>query len=249
MLELPEELALRTFRVEVRYTATRLKALPETRGLAAEFDEAHDRLVRLEDEEGQLAGRSIEVQAAVEIADDGWDDAMLGFQRRLLDLVEQDVDAPLYREYFADIPSHVTSLSYGAEVMISKELEARLAADERSELREVGERLAARRATLESSMLERTRLEVDEARFLNRSMMAKAITNKLRRVLFARLEELARARGLPRAWCLRFFHTENLHLGIEAEGAQMPVALGDGLKPELPEATIEETVSIFREPT
>lgn len=250
MLELSEELPIRTFRMEARYTAARLLALPETRKLAQDFEEAHDKLALLEEEEGRLAVRSVEIQANVEIADDAWDDTMLAFQRRLLDLVDQDVDAPLYRNYFADIPSHVTSLSYAAEVMISKELEQKLAVDEKVELREFASRLTERRATLEAAMHERTKLEVDEARFSNRVAMAKAITNKLRRVLFARLEEIARARGLPRAWCLRFYHTENLHLeAIEADGVGQPPALGDGTKAELPEATVEETVSVFREST
>lgn len=219
MLELSEDLDLRTFRMEARYTASRLLAAPETRRLAQDFEEAHDKFALLQDEQSRLDLRRMETQATVEMADDAWDDVMLGFQRRLLESVDNDVDAPLYRDYFAEIPSHVTSLSYAAEVMISKELEKKLEQEEQVELQGFAARLTQKRLSLEASLQERTQLEVDEARFQNRMSLAKAIMNKLRRVLFASLEEVARVRGLPRSWCLRFFYAPNVQLeAIDLDG-------------------------------
>ncbi|MEO1228495.1 MAG: hypothetical protein AAFZ18_06295 [Myxococcota bacterium] len=230
MLELSEELLIRSFRMEARYTATRLLALPETRSLAGDFEEAHDKLALLEDEGARLDLRRIEIQATVEIADDAWDDTVLAFQRRLLELVDNNVDAELYRGYFADIPSHVTSLSYAAEVMISRELEQKLSADTHLDLQSFSSRLAEKRASLEAALHERTRLEVDEARFQNRVALAKAILNKLRRVLFASLEEVARARGYPHGWCFRFFHSDNDHFEASLDGVEElePAALPEG---------------------
>lgn len=227
MLELPEDLPLRAFRTEARYTAARLRALPETRPLADDFDEAHDKLALLEEETARLDLRRIELRAMVEIADDAWDDTIMAFQRRLLDVVDSDVDAPLYREYFADIPSHVTSLSYAAEVMISQELEAKLAVEEHPELRPFAGRLAEKRDTLEATLREQTRFEVDEARFHNREALAKAILNKLRRVLFASLEEMARMRGYSPTWRYRFFSGEHV-AALDLETGREANQLGDG---------------------
>lgn len=237
MLELSEELQVRTFRMEARYTATRLLALTETRHLAGDFEEAHDKFALLEEEGGRLDIRRVETQAMVEIADDAWDDTMLAFQRRLLELVDNDVDAELYRNYFADIPSHVTSLSYAAEVLISKDLEEKLAVEENAELSVFSERLRDKRGALEAGMHERTRLEVDEARFKNRVALAKAILNKLRRVLYAGLEEIARTRGLQHSWCLRFFHSQNSHLeAFDGDGIELsqPSSPNGGLLEEGP---------------
>lgn len=207
MLELSEDLDLRTFRMEARYTAARLSASPETRALAKDFEEAHDKLALLEEEESALAMQSVEAQAAVEMADEAWDDTILGFQRRLLELVDQDVDAELYRNYFAEIPSHVTSLSYQAEILISKALEGRLSTEPEAELASFADRLESKRLALESAMHAQVVHEVEEARFANRAAMAKAVVNKLRRLSFASLEETARSRGQGLAWCARFFHT------------------------------------------
>jgi hypothetical protein len=224
MLELTETLPIRAFRLEASYTATRLKALEETRHLAKDFEEAADTFALLEAEEGRLALQRIETQALVETADDAWDDAMRMLQRRLLDLSGNSCDHELYRKYFSDIPSHVTSLSYHAEIMISKDLERALEHEDREELRVFSERLRERRDPMEKLLSERTRLEVEAARFANRVSLAKAILNKLRRVAYASLEEIAVARGLSKEWCARFFHTRNVNLdALEADGAE-PVA-------------------------
>src|SRR5687767_9300343 len=134
MLEIPESKPLRAFRLEANYTAARLNALDETRHLATDFEEAADKFALLEEEEGRLDIRRVETQAMVETADDAWDDTMMSFQRRLLDLSGNSVDAELYRRYFADLPSSVTSMSYAAEIMISKELEKHLENEESEEL-------------------------------------------------------------------------------------------------------------------
>lgn len=243
MLELSQDLHIRTFRMEARYTAARLLALPETRALASDFEEAHDKLALLEDEGARLDLRRVETQASVEIADDAWDDMMHAFQRRLLELVDNDVDAELYRDYFADIPSQVTSLSYAAEALISRDLEEKLAVEERPELSVFSARLGERRAALETAIHERTRLEVDEARFQNRVSLAKAILNKLRRILFASLEEIARARGLPRSWCFRFFHAHNAQLeAVDVDGVDSARTLPPGralAEPSLDEGDLD----------
>ena len=209
MLEIPESKPIRAFRLEANYTAARLNALDETRHLATDFEEAADKFALLEEEEGRLEIRFVETQAMVETADDAWDDAMMAFQRRLLDLSGNSVDAELYRRYFADIPSHVTALSYAAEIMISKDLERHLESEESEELRIFSERLAEKRRGLENIIQERTRLEVEQARFANRVALAKAILNKLRRVLWASLEEVAMAKARAPDWCARFFWTHN----------------------------------------
>ncbi len=209
MLELPDDLPIRTFRLEARYTTVRLSAHPETQELAEPFSEAHDKLALLEEEQAEVDVRRVESKARVELADDAWDDTVHAFQRRLLELADHDVDSELYRGYFADIPSQVTSMSYAAEILISKELEARLAVDPQPELSAFAERLEQRRLALEAAVQERTRLEVEEAKLDNRVTMAKAILNRLRRILFARLDEMARARGFGSQWCLRFFSGEN----------------------------------------
>ncbi len=221
MLEVADSLPIRVFRLEAAYTATRLRALAETRSLARDFDEAADKLTLLEEEEGRLALRRVETQAHVEIADDAWDDTMRAFQTRLLELSGNSTDDALYRRYFTDIPSHVTHLSYAAEILISKELEAALADEELGELAVYAERLRGRRVTLENLILERTRLEVDEARFANRVALAKSILNKLRRILYASLEEVAIAHGRPRDWVSRFYlsHRAVLHTAdLEGQG-------------------------------
>ena len=227
MLEIPESKPIRAFRLEANYTAARLNALDETRHLATDFEEAADKFALLEEEEGRLDIRRVETQAMVETADDAWDDAMMSFQRRLLDLSGNSVDAELYRRYFADIPSHVTSLSYAAEIMISKDLERHLETEESEELRACADRLADKRRTLENIIQEKTRLEVDQARFYNRVALAKAILNKLRRILWASLEEVAMAKTRGSDWCARFFWAHNhqmtsLEEGVERELEQSP---------------------------
>ncbi len=231
MLEIPESKPIRIFRLEANYTAARLNALEDTRHLATDFVEAADKLALLEDEEGRLDIRHVETQAMVEIADDAWDDTMMAFQRRLLELSGNSVDAPLYRRYFADIPSHVTSLSYAAEIMISKDLERHLEQEEQEELGVYSERLADRRAALENIIRERTRLEVDLARFSNRVALAKAILNKLRRVLFAGLEEVAMTKGLGHDWCARFYWTHNPQVhDLDTDGVEpLPDAASNGV--------------------
>lgn len=209
MLEIPESKTIRAFRLEANYTAARLNALDETRHLAKDFEEAADKFALLEEEEGRLDIRKVETQAMVETADDAWDDTMMAFERRLLDLSGNSVDAELYRQYFAEIPSHVTSMSYAAEIMISKDLEKHLEMEEMDELRIFAQRLAEKREALENIIHERTRLEVDIARFQNRVALAKAILNKLRRILWAGLEEVAMAKNQNGDWCSRFFWGHN----------------------------------------
>lgn len=221
MLELHEHLSIRAFRLEANYTAARLKALEDTRSLAKDFEEAADKFALLEDEQARLDIRRMQTQASVETADDAWDDTMIAFQARLLEKAGNSVDAELYRRYFAEIPSQVTSLSYAAEIMISKDLEGMLEHEEIDELRAFTERLADKRQGLENILRERTRLEVDEARFANRVSLAKAILNKLRRILFASLEEVAIANGRGREWCVRFYHRDNVVLeAIDSDGVE-----------------------------
>ncbi|MCK6544619.1 hypothetical protein L6R52_02020 [Myxococcota bacterium] len=221
MTDLPEILSTRAFRLECSYTASRLAALEETRALAKDFEEAADKLALLEEEDARLDVRRMETQANVETADDAWDDTMHALQRRLLELSNHDMDAPLYRRYFADIPSHVTSLTYQAELMISKDLETDLATEEVAELKAFADRLRERREPLENALVERTRLEVEEARFANRVALAKTITNKLRRTTFAKLLELAGTRSRSEEWCARFFHTKNTALeALDRDGVR-----------------------------
>jgi len=205
MIELSPRASLRTFRLEASYTAARLSASEETRHLARDFSEAADQIRLLEEELVRLDARKVDTQASLEAADDAWDDEMQSFRRRLLELCDNDVDAELYRQYFADIPSNVTELSYGAEVMISKELEQAVADDAHPEVAALAPRLAERRAALEAVLQEALRVEVDEARYVNRVSMAKSIVNKLRRVAVASLEEIAMTRRHPRLWAARFF--------------------------------------------
>lgn len=205
MIELSPRASLRTFRLEASYTAARLSGNDETRHLAQAFTEAADRIRLLEEELVRLDARKVQTQASLESADDAWDDEVQGFRRRLLELCENDVDAELYRKYFADIPSHVTELSYAAEVMISQELEHVLTEDGHPELSAWAPRLAERRVALEAISKEAVQVEVDEARFVNRVAMAKSIVNKLRRVAVASLEEIAMSRRHPRLWAARFF--------------------------------------------
>lgn len=222
MLELPERRSIRAFRLEAHYTACRLKALEETRDLAGDFDEATDKLARLEQEDAAFALRRMETQAAVETADDEWDDTMVAFRNRLLEAAGHSTDAELYRRYFADIPSHVTSLSYAAEILISKELETSLRHEALAELSSFADRLQNKRFALEKIIEERTRLEVEEARFANRVELAKQILNHLRRVLAASLQEVAKTHHRDDEWVARFFYRHNATLaesdqdGVEA---------------------------------
>lgn len=220
MLDLAENLTLRSYRVEAKYTAARLNALEETRRLAKDFEEAADKLALLEEEESRLAVQRAESQAMVETADDAWDDVMHALQRRLLELSGSSTEHEIYRTYFADLPSKVTSLSYNAEIMISKDLERALNEESIDELRVFSDRLKAKREPLENTLVERTRLEVDEARFQNRVALAKVILNKLRRTGHASLEEIGLAHGRSREWAARFFHAKNEHLDVsDRDGA------------------------------
>lgn len=224
MLEFPEHLPLRGFRLQASYSAARLNALDETRRLASGFEEAGDKFALLEQEEAEHAVRRMQTQAAVETADDAWDDTMLAFKARLLEQAGHDTEADIYRRYFADIPSNVTSLSYPAEILISKDLEAQLAHEDDAELAVFAERLAEKRTGLEAIMHERTRLEVEEARFANRVQLAKQVLNKLRRMLFTSLEEIQMARGRDAEWCARFYHTHNDVLSaLDGDGSEDPV--------------------------
>ncbi len=227
VLDLSENLTLRQFRVEAKYTAARLNALPETRKLANDFEEAADKLALLEEEEARMAVQRAESQAMVETADDAWDDVMHALQRRLLDLSGSSTDHEIYRKYFADLPSQVTRLSYNAEIMISKDLERTLSEESIDELRSFAERLRSKREPLENTLVERTRMEVDEARFQNRVAMAKTILNKLRRTGHASLEEVGLAHGRTRDWAARFFHAKNEHLDTsDREGASSDAPAG-----------------------
>lgn len=231
MLELPARLGIRAHRLEASYTAARLRAVEATRHLAASFEEAADKLRLLEEEEGRHDFREVEVQASLETADDAWDDVVVTFRRRLLELSGNDVDAPIYRQYFADIPSHVTELSYAAEILISKELERDIEREAHPDLLPFAARLEEKRMALETILQERTRLEVDVARFHNRVALAKSILNKLRRILFAQLEEIAVERDLGKDWCARFFlrHEEILEtLDVEAVESTMELPAETG---------------------
>lgn len=227
MLELSEDLPIRAFRLQASYTAARLNALEETRHLAKDFEEAADKFALLENEESQIAVRRVQTQASVETADDAWDDTMIAFRQRLLERAEHDTEAEIYRRYFADIPSNVTSLSYAAEILISKDLEGQLNHEDDEELSVFAARLQDKRGGLEAIIGERTQLEVEEARFANRVQLAKQVLNKLRRVLFASLEEVQMARGRDRGWCARFYHSHNEVLaamdgdGVEAEPVEV----------------------------
>jgi hypothetical protein len=226
MLEVPSHVPLRRFRMEASYTAGRLGAGTDTRHLAAPFEEAAEKFRLLEEEEARLDLLRVSTQVAVETADDAWDDAMMAFHRRLLESCDNDVDADLYRNYFADIPSHVTKLSYAAEIMISVDLERALTDEEDPNLAAFAHQLSHRRSQLEQVIREQTRLEVDEARFVNRVSLAKAILNKLRRVLFASLEELALSRGRSREWCARFFMAhEQVRATLDADPYEPPISL------------------------
>lgn len=219
LLELGDRLNLRQIRLEVAYTAARLNALLETRHLAIDFEEAAQKLEQLEDEERRLDLQKVATQANVEIADDAWDDVMIAFQRRLLELSGHDQDHELYRKYFSELPSEVTNLSYAAEILISRDLEAELASEPVEELRLFSDRLAARRGPLESAIHERTRLEVEIAKFNNRVALARSLVNRLRRMLLAGLEEIASARDRDAHWTARFFRGGNSFLdAIDSDG-------------------------------
>ena len=233
MLELSEDLATRSFRLQASYTAARLKALEETRHLAGDFDDASDKFAVLEREEAQLGVRRMQTQASVETADDAWDDTMIAFRQRLLERANYDTEAEIYRRYFAEIPSNVTSLSYAAEILISRDLEGQLTHEDDEELSVFAARLAEKRQGLEAIIRERTQLEVEEARFANRIQLAKQVLNKLRRILLSNLEELQHARGRDRSWCARFYHSHNDVFaaldedGIEPESVEVVQVLGD----------------------
>lgn len=106
--------------------------------------------------------------------------------------------------------------------MISKDLEDELGTEEAAvELKAFANRLRSRREPLENALVERTRLEVEEARFANRVALAKTITNKLRRTTHAKLLELAGTRSRSEEWCSRFFHTRNGALeALDRDGAR-----------------------------
>jgi hypothetical protein len=220
--DISEAKPIRWFRMEASYTAARLGALEETRPFAKDFTEAADKFALLEAEQGRLDIRRVETQAMVETADDAWDDTMMAFQRRLLELSGHSTDAELYRQYFADIPSQVTSLSYAAEIMISEELERHLMAEGNDELSVFADRLSEKRHVLENILRERTWLEVEEARFANRVSLAKSILNKLRRTLESSLAELARTKGRAEdAWAGRFFWTHNEQVeAVDTDGVE-----------------------------
>ncbi|MBK8014689.1 MAG: hypothetical protein IPK13_25470 [Deltaproteobacteria bacterium] len=207
MLELPETLPLRTYRLSARYTASRMNAYRDAQPLAHEFEEASEKFALLEAEAGQIAVAKADASARVAGADDAWDETMLSFRAHLLQLSGYSVDAPLYRRYFADIPSHVTSLSFAAEIMISRELEAALGlADEaRDSLIAFADMLRTKREKLESAIREQTRVEVMEARFLNRVALAQVILNDLRQRAHSTLVEIASRTSRPAGWAARFF--------------------------------------------
>lgn len=230
MSELGESRSTRQFRLEVSYSAARLNALEETRHLAKDFEDAADKLRQLEDEEARLDIQSVETRAMVETADDAWDDVMRAFQRRLLDLSGDSQDHPLYRRYFADIPSKVTSMSYAAEILISRDLEALLREEQVAELASFADRLAEKRGPLEAALHERTRLEVEVAKFQNRVGLAKQLVNKLRRLTSASLEEIAVAKGRDRAWSTRFFHGHSAQLTVEPHDGSEPAASNGATK-------------------
>ncbi len=206
--------AIRAHRLELAYTAARLNALEGTRHLAGDFEEAVDKFAMLEAESARIDLMRVETQAMVETADDAWDDTMHAFQRRLLDLSGNSTDHAMYRRYFADIPSQVTSMSYAAEILISKDLETDLGNEDNPELAEYAERLADKRRPLESALRERTRLEVEAAKFGNRVALAVALTDKLRRVAAANLEEIGAARDHDSNWSSRFFLDDNPLLDV-----------------------------------
>jgi hypothetical protein len=237
MFELSDALPIRSYRLEASYTAARLAALEETRAHAKDFEEASDKFALLEEEESRLEVQGVETQAMVETADDAWDDEMHAFERRLLDLSGGSTDHPLYRKYFTDIPSHATRMSYHAEIMISKDLERLLDHEEIEELRSFAERLRTKREPLENALTERTRREVEEARFQNRVALAKTILNKLRRVALSALEDLSAARGRVPEWAQRFFHAKSSMLealdgdGVESHPSRIP-ANGEAMSGE-----------------
>lgn len=200
--------------MELAYSAARLNALDETRHLAAEFEAAADKFAMLEAEAARLDIMRVETQAMVETADDAWDDTMLAFQRRLLDLSNNSTDHELYRRYFADVPSQVTSMSYAAEIMISKDLEAELGKEANADLQAYADRMADKRRPLENALRERTRLEVESAKFANRVALAVALIDKLGRIAAANLEEIGVASDRGHNWSGRFFLAENPILDV-----------------------------------
>ena len=222
MSDLSDELSIRDFRLEVNYTAVRLFAQSETRPLSDEFRSASDKLSLLEREEAEFDVRRMENQALVESADDAWDSVMIALRRRLLELSDGSTDAPLYREYFADIPSQVTNLSYAAEIMISKEVEQKLESADVLELRGFVSRLESAREDLEKVIEQRVRLEVEEGRFRNRVALAKEVVNSLRRTTF---DELAVLRGGDERFASRFFFSSS----PEPPPASGSIAMGRGL--------------------
>ena len=225
--DLPAKLSIRNYRLELAYSAARLNALAESRDMAADYEEAAAKFEELEQEEGRFELTKVESQAMVETADDAWDDTMRSFMRRLLELSGHNTDHTLYRTYFAEIPSQVTSMSYAAECMISKDLEDALEREENEELKAFAEKLRSKRLPMEAAMRERTRLEVDFAKFGNRVALAKALTNKLRRITAASLDEIAKASEREDDWAFRFFRSDNLFLGaVDADGVDnMPACV------------------------
>ncbi|MBI4821708.1 MAG: hypothetical protein HY791_35940 [Deltaproteobacteria bacterium] len=217
MLELSENMTVRDFRLEASYTSARLSAVDEASHLASEYQQASEKLAELEAEGAGLDMAKMQSQAMVEIADDAWDEVALEFQAKLLSLSGGSVDHELYRKYFAEIPTEMTRLSYNAEIMISKDLEEDLADEPATELAAFRGRLELKRRTLEAALRERTRLEVEAAKYQNRISLAKQLVNRLRKTTWNDLLDLARDRGEP--WALRFFRQENAVLdAVDADG-------------------------------
>lgn len=239
-LDLVDVLSIRDYRLELAYSAARLNALDETRGLAGEFAEAAARFEMLDQEEGRYEISKVETQAMVETADDAWDATIEAFHRRLLDLCDNNADHTLYRRYFAEIPSHVTSMSYHAEILISRDLESQLDNDDNPELSRFADRLRDKRIPLEAALRERTRLEVEMAKFANRVALAKALANKLRRITAANLDEVARTTDRDGDWGARFFRGQNKLLDlIDGDGVDnVPAAINSDDGVEMTEGSI-----------
>jgi hypothetical protein len=218
MLELSPSLSLRDVRLESIYTARRLSALEETRHLATDFEDAADKLGLLLAEEARFEQARVELQAMVEVADDAWDDVVHAVARRIGELSDHDHDHPLYRRYFDVVPTGATTLSYHAERMISRDLEALLADEPLDALASLGPDLARRREALEAILRERTRHEVERAKFDNRVRLARELVDRLRRTLFATLEEIRQSRGRDAAWGARFYLGANGHFEALDDG-------------------------------
>jgi hypothetical protein len=129
--------------------------------------------------------------------------------------------------------------------MISKDLERALSEESIEDLRVFADRLQTKRTPLENALVERTRLEVEEARFQNRVAMAKTILNKLRKSAHATLADIGGKRGRGTDWPSRLLEGKNSHLdaidrdGISAAGSHLRALNGEittrpEAAPELP---------------